>query len=47
MTAVLETISVWAIPVVIAAVSLYAICKKFLYILYLQKVQKKVFPQQL
>ncbi len=28
MTAVLETISVWAIPVVIAAVSLYAICKK-------------------
>ncbi len=28
MTAVLEAISVWAIPVVIAAVSLYAICKK-------------------
>lgn len=28
MTAVLETISVWAIPVVIAAVALYAIIKK-------------------
>ncbi len=28
MTAVLEAISVWAIPVVIALVSLYAICKK-------------------
>ena len=28
MTAVLETISVWAIPVVVAAVTLYAIIKK-------------------
>ena len=28
MTAALETISVWAIPVVVAAVCLYAICKK-------------------
>ncbi|WP_251612758.1 spore maturation protein [Senimuribacter intestinalis] len=28
MTAVLEAISIWAIPVVIALVSLYAICKK-------------------
>lgn len=28
MTAVLETISIWAIPVVVAAVCLYAICKK-------------------
>ncbi len=28
MTAVLEAISVWAIPVVIALVSFYAICKK-------------------
>ena len=28
MTAVLEAISVWAIPVVVAAVCFYAICKK-------------------
>lgn len=28
MTAVLETISTWAIPVVVAAVAFYAICKK-------------------
>ncbi len=28
MTTVLETISTWAIPVVVAAVTLYAICKK-------------------
>ncbi|MGC2872776.1 spore maturation protein [Ihubacter sp. rT4E-8] len=28
MTAVLETISIWAIPVVVALVTFYAICKK-------------------
>lgn len=28
MTAVLETISIWAIPVVVALVAFYAICKK-------------------
>ena len=28
MTAVLEAISIWAIPVVVALVAFYAICKK-------------------